>query len=65
MGMSVQEKEGRTQVTIREIAKEAGVSLGTVSHVLNRTASVSEEKSRAVLEAVKKLGYKPNQAARK
>ncbi|MCB7318535.1 LacI family DNA-binding transcriptional regulator [Lacrimispora sp. 210928-DFI.3.58] len=64
MGMSVQEKEGRTQVTIREIAKEAGVSLGTVSHVLNRTASVSEEKSRAVLEAVKKLGYKPNQAAR-
>lgn len=62
--MGEKEKEGRTQVTIREIAKEAKVSLGTVSHVLNRTAVVSEEKKTAVLEAVEKLGYKPNQAAR-
>lgn len=62
--MGEQEKEGRTQVTIREIAKEAKVSLGTVSHVLNNTAVVSEEKRKAVMEAVKKLDYKPNQAAR-
>lgn len=62
--MGEQEREGRTQVTIREIAKEAKVSLGTVSHVLNKTAVVSEEKRKAVMEAVEKLGYKPNQAAR-
>lgn len=62
--MGDQEREGRTQVTIREIAKEAKVSLGTVSHVLNSTAVVSEEKKTAVLKAVEKLDYKPNQAAR-
>ncbi len=62
--MEQREKDGRTQITIREIAKEAKVSLGTVSHVLNNTATVSEEKRKAVMAAVEKLDYKPNQAAR-
>jgi len=61
---SKSQKNSKTQVTIREIAKEANVSLGTVSHVLNDRAVVSEDKKKAVLDAVKKLEYVPNQAAR-
>ena len=52
-------------VTIKDIAREAGVSHGTVSNVLNRTNKVSIEKIRAVEAAVRKLGYIPNTEARK
>lgn len=46
--------------TIKDIAKEAGVSHGTVSNVLNKTGKVSAEKIRLVEEAAKRLGYKVN-----
>ena len=49
--------------TIKDIAKEAGVSHGTVSNVLNKTGKVSTEKIRRVEEAVRKLGYVPNTQA--
>jgi DNA-binding LacI/PurR family transcriptional regulator len=49
---------------MHEIAKMAGVSLGTVSHVLNNTANVREPKRSRVLEAVKTMGYQPSQLAR-
>ncbi len=49
--------------TIKDIAREAGVSHGTVSNVLNKTGKVSAEKIRLVEEAAKKLGYKPNMQA--
>lgn len=39
------------------IAREAGVSLSTVSHVLNRTRKVSEETAERVLRAAERLGY--------
>ena len=42
----------------------AGVSLGTVSHVLNNSAKVSEPKRARVLEAVQAVGYQPSQLAR-
>ena len=45
--------------TIKDIAREAGVSHGTVSNVLNKTGKVSAAKIRLVEEAAKKLGYKP------
>ncbi len=51
-------------VTMREVAKEAGVSLGTVSNVLNNVSTVNEENREKVLAAVKKLKYRPNTAAR-
>ncbi|WNB91418.1 LacI family DNA-binding transcriptional regulator [Bacillus sp. NEB1478] len=45
---------------IKDIAKMAGVSVTTVSRVLNQQPYVSAEKKQAVLEAIKKSNYKPN-----
>ncbi|WP_143322035.1 extracellular solute-binding protein [Clostridium sp. HBUAS56010] len=49
--------------TIKDIARAAGVSHGTVSNVLNKTGKVSIEKILLVEEAAKKLGYVPNAQA--
>ena len=49
---------------MQEIAKMAGVSLGTVSNVLNNTAKVREPTRKRVLEAVQAVGYQPSQLAR-
>ncbi|MCL4516385.1 MAG: LacI family transcriptional regulator [Firmicutes bacterium] len=51
-------------LTIRDIAREAGVSTATVSRVLNDLQSVTEETRRKVLETVNRLGYRPNGLAR-
>jgi LacI family transcriptional regulator len=47
-------------VTIKDVAKKAGVSIATVSHVLNKTRFVSEELTTRVTEAINELGYYPN-----
>ena len=52
------------EVTIQDIARVAGVSKSTVSRVLNGTAAVNMAKKKAVLEATKRLGFKPNIVAR-
>lgn len=52
------------KVTMRHIASLAGVSIGTVSHVVNKTAKVREPLQRRVLEAIRHLGYQPSQLAR-
>ncbi len=49
---------------MKEIARIAGVSLGTVSHVLNDSARVREPLRRRVLEAVEAQGYQPSALAR-
>src|SRR5882672_275788 len=49
---------------MKQIAVKAGVSLGTVSHVLNDSAHVREPLRKRVLDAVAVLGYQPNQLAR-
>lgn len=49
---------------MKQIAELAGVSLGTVSHVLNGTARVREPLRKRVLDAVKTTGYQPSQLAR-
>ena len=51
--------------TIYEVAKCAGVSTATVSHVINCTRYVSDELKARVMAAVKELNYKPNTAARR
>lgn len=51
-------------LTIREVAKHAGVSTATVSHVLNNKSQMSRETRRRVLSVVRKLGYVPNAFAR-
>lgn len=43
--------------TIKEIAKEADVSIATVSHVINKTRYVSPELAEKVEEAIRRLGY--------
>ncbi len=50
-------------VTIKDIAKLAGVAQGTVSNVLNDKGNVSSDKIRRVLEAAHELGYVPNEKA--
>jgi DNA-binding LacI/PurR family transcriptional regulator len=52
------------RVTMSQIAKETAVSLGTVSHVINGTAVVREPLRQRVLNAVKALGYNPNELSR-
>lgn len=49
---------------INEVAKLAGVSVATVSRVLNNNYMVSEEKKQKVLDAVKELDYQPNTYAK-
>lgn len=49
--------------TIRDVARLAGVSLGTVSNVLNELPTVSEENRERVERAIAQLGYRRNQAA--
>lgn len=51
-------------VTIVEIAKECGVSVATVSRVLNGSAPVSEEKRVKIQEAIARHHYTPNAFAR-
>ena len=51
-------------ISIRDVAKLAGVSPATVSRVMNDTANVNEEKKQRVLQVIKETGFKPNEAAR-
>jgi len=51
-------------LTIRDVAKAAGVSTATVSNVLNKTGKVGRRTHRVVLSAVKRLGYIPDVHAR-
>ncbi|MDO4284821.1 MAG: LacI family DNA-binding transcriptional regulator [Eubacteriales bacterium] len=51
-------------ITIRDIAKDAGVSVSTVSRVMNDTAMVSDDLRERVMTSVRRLHYRPNAAAR-
>ncbi|ANH90988.1 LacI family transcriptional regulator [Streptomyces sp. SAT1] len=50
--------------TMADVARSAGVSVATVSHVLNGTRPVLPHTRQAVLDAVEQLGYTPNGLAR-
>ena len=51
-------------MTILQVAKEAGVSVATVSRVINQRGIVKEATVRKVMDTVERLGYAPNQTAR-
>lgn len=50
--------------TLKDVAKETGLTVTTVSHVLNNRGYISEETRKKVYDAMKKLNYHPNEVAR-
>ena len=55
---------GNARVSIRDVAARAGVSVGTVSNVLNRSALVAASTRERVQEAIDALGFVRNESAR-
>lgn len=53
-----------SEVNIKMVAKQAGVSISTVSNVINEARYVSAETKEKVLAAIKELNYEPNNIAR-
>lgn len=53
----------RKEVTMRDIAAAANVSVATVSHVINNTAKISPETIERVQNVMQELGYKPHPKA--
>jgi len=51
-------------VTLKDIAKEAGVSVNTVSRALNNKPDINFETKNKILEIARRLGYTPNMLAR-
>ena len=52
------------RVTITDVARETGVSIKTVSNVLNNTGSMRPETRQRVQDAIERLGYRVNVSAR-
>lgn len=50
--------------TIKDVAKCAGVSIATVSHIVNGTKAVTPQTHKKVMDAIEKLNYTPNQTAK-
>ncbi|MED4401226.1 catabolite control protein A [Metabacillus fastidiosus] len=53
-----------TNVTIYDVAREANVSMATVSRVVNGNPNVKPTTRKKVLDAIERLGYRPNAVAR-
>lgn len=54
----------RNLVTIKQVAKRAGVSTQTVSRVINNRPDVAPETRQRILDIIETLGYRPSQIAR-
>jgi DNA-binding LacI/PurR family transcriptional regulator len=54
----------KRKATICDVAARAGVSISTVSHVVNKTRHVETETSDRILSAIDELEYRPNEIAR-
>ena len=52
------------EIIMKDIAREVGVSVTTVSHAINNTRPVSETTKTKIFEAMDRLDYKPNNLAR-
>jgi LacI family transcriptional regulator len=57
-------KRSKKKTSIKDIARDAGVAISTVSHVINKTKYVTRETEESVNEAIKKLDYRPDIIAR-
>ena len=60
------QNKGKKQISssIKDIAREAGVAISTVSNVINNSRYVTSHTKEKVLSAIKKIGYRPNIIAR-
>lgn len=56
----MEKKERRKRMTITQVAERAGVTIGTVSHVMNGTAPITQETAQKVYQAIRELNYVPN-----
>jgi len=61
--MAMEAVPGKT--TIREVARAARVGIGTISRVLNSSSQVSRKTRARVLDAIRRLGFRPNAQARR
>jgi DNA-binding LacI/PurR family transcriptional regulator len=62
--LTTSNKRAKQRPTISDVARMAGVSISTVSRVVNETAPVSDEVGERVRSAIEKLSYTPHMAAR-
>jgi len=62
--MSLSSQGRSKRVTLKDVARHAGVSVMTVSNVINRWPYITEETRQKVQAAIDELGYRPNTAAR-
>jgi len=58
------EADGRRWPTMKDVAERAGVSISTVSYVLNDSGPVAPDRRARILDAVRVLNYTPNESAR-
>jgi DNA-binding LacI/PurR family transcriptional regulator len=58
-------KRDKKTVTIRDVAREAGVSPGTVSRAINGSPLVNEKTRQRIMQVVRELNYTPNIVARR
>ncbi len=58
------DREKNIIATIKDVARDAGVSISTVSRVVNKKGGVSEELEDRITEAITRLKYRPNIVAR-
>jgi LacI family transcriptional regulator len=61
---NAQEKPSFSNITIIDVAREAGVSYGTVSRVINDSPNVKEETRERVKEVIDRMGFVGNRSAR-
>lgn len=54
----------RKRITIKDIAQVAGVSISTVSKVINNTGAISQRTKNNVLSVINEFDYRPNEIAR-
>ena len=50
-------------VTLKDVARESGLTVGTVSRVLNNRGYISDKAREKVEQAMKRLNYQPNEVA--
>ncbi|MCM8799998.1 MAG: LacI family transcriptional regulator [Candidatus Omnitrophica bacterium] len=58
-------RKGTSSISIKDVAQLAGVSIATVSRVINKVPSVKEENRKKVFEAIQRLKFRPSVSAQR